>query len=129
VVFRLGRCPLAIGAPIVPLTPEQRRLRAQIAAHASHVNHDPRDRTAAASAATPQRLPFWERKVRVDYPDIEADIRAKHPGVSPGELIRLIDAEYTRRAEHLYKAHMRRLALASSKARAARKAATAGSAA
>ncbi|WP_206442949.1 hypothetical protein [Candidatus Protofrankia californiensis] len=90
--------------PRTPLTPEQRRLRAQIAAHASHVNHDPRQRTAAARAATPVCLPYWERKVRAEHPNLD-------------------DAEVTRRASHLHKAHMRRLSLASSKARGARKAA------
>jgi hypothetical protein len=83
------------------LTPEQRRMRAQIAAHASHVNHDPRERTAAACAATPQGRPYWERKVRNEHPELDA-------------------AEVTRRATHLHKAHMQRLTLASSKARAAR---------
>lgn len=89
-------------APRTPLTPEQRRLRAQIAAHVSHANSDPHERTAAARAATPQGRSYWERKVREDHPDLD-------------------DAEVARRAEHLHKAHMKRLALKSSKTRAARK--------
>ncbi|WP_322755690.1 hypothetical protein [Frankia sp. Cas3] len=90
--------------PRVPLTPEQRVLRARIAAHVSHANTDPRERTAAARAATPQCRPYWERKVRAEHPDLD-------------------DAEVTRRATHLHHAHMARLSLASSKARARKAAA------
>jgi hypothetical protein len=113
----------------LPLTPEQRRIRASLAAYAGHAKYDPRERTAAACDATPQCRPYWERHVRVEFPDVEADLRAKHSDISPGKLAALVEAEYARRAECLHKAHMQRLALKSSKARAARKAATTNDAA
>jgi hypothetical protein len=84
------------------LTAAQRRLRASIAAHESHAKHDPRERIAAAAAATPQGRPYWQRKVADEHPDLDA-------------------AEVERRAEHLYRAHMQRLALKSSKARQAKR--------
>jgi hypothetical protein len=82
------------------LTPEQRHIRASIAAHTRWSREDP-----AANAARGQAglLARFGREVR------EAE-----PGLS--------EAEYTRRAESAYRAHMARLALASSKARGARKA-------
>jgi hypothetical protein len=77
------------------LTKPQLSLRAQIAAHARWSREDP--------AATAQRgqaglLARFDREVR------EAE-----PGLS--------EAEYERRAQSAYRAHMARLALASSKAR------------
>lgn len=92
------------------LTAAQRRLRASIAAHESHAKHDPHERLAAAAAATPQGRPYWQRKVAAEHPDLDA-------------------AEVERRAEHLYRAHMQRLALKSSKARARKTAPTAPDAA
>jgi hypothetical protein len=85
----------------VSLTPAQRTMRASIAAHESHAKHDPKRRLAAAAAATPQGHPYWQRKVAAEHPELGAD------GVE-------------RRAEHLYRAHMQRLALKSSKARQSR---------
>ena len=84
----------------MPLTREQRTLRARVAAHARWSKEDP-----AANAARGQAglLARFDREVR------EAE-----PGLS--------EAEYTRRTESAYRAHMARLALASSKARAGRKA-------
>jgi hypothetical protein len=82
------------------MTPEQRRIRASIAANVMHAKNDPREITAAARAA------FLRRFEREADPD----------GV-------LEPAERARRAEHLRKAYFGRLALASSKARAARRAA------
>jgi hypothetical protein len=82
------------------LTPEQRTLRAQIMANSRWAKEDP-----AANAARGQ-AGLYARFVREAY---EAE-----PGIS--------DAEAERRALCAYKAHMTRLALASSKARSARKA-------
>ena len=84
----------------MPLTREQRSIRASIAAHTRWSREDP-----AANAARGQAglLARFGREVR------EAE-----PGLS--------EAEYSQRAESAYRAHMARLALASSKARAARKA-------
>jgi hypothetical protein len=81
-----------------PLTAEQRRLRASLAAHARWSREDP-----AANAARGQAglLARFDREVR----DAE-------PGLS--------EAEYARRAESARRAHMSRLALASSKARRVR---------
>jgi hypothetical protein len=82
------------------LTKSQRTLRAAIAANARWSRENP-----AANAARGQAglLAKFDREAR------EAE---------PG----LTDAEYARRAQSAYRAHMARLALASSKARAARKA-------
>ncbi|MDO0937137.1 hypothetical protein QQY66_37495 [Streptomyces sp. DG2A-72] len=86
------------------LTPEQRRLRAQIAAHAMWANcDDPVVHTAPAREAAQKR---FERLV-----DPEGTLAPE---------------ERARRAEHARKAHFKRLALASSKARAARAAARRG---
>lgn len=81
------------------LSPEQRSLRASIAAHAMHARHDSLEITANARAA------FLTRFLR------EVD------EASPG----LPEAERLRRAEHLLRAHMKKLALRSARARAARK--------
>ena len=82
------------------LTPEQRRLRASIAANDRWSRENP-----AATAARGQAglLTKFEREARQ---------------AEPG----LTEAEYARRAQAAHRAHMGRLALASSKARAARKA-------
>ncbi len=80
------------------LTPRERTLRAQIGAHALHASHDPRETTAKARAAFLARF-----EVQVD-PD----------RVLPEE-------ERKRRAEHARKAHFKRLALASVRARRERK--------
>jgi hypothetical protein len=82
---------------VVPtsLTPEQRSHRARIAAHVLHGSRD------SAKHTEPARKAFLERF------ENEADPE----GILP-------EAERKRRAEHLRKAHMYRLALASSKARA-----------
>jgi hypothetical protein len=84
------------------LSPEQRSLRASLAAHAMHAKHDSREITANARAAR-----FGKFLQRVDQ-------------ATPG----LSEAERLRRAEHLLSAEMKRLALRSSKVRAARKAAS-----
>jgi hypothetical protein len=88
---------------LVPLSlsPEQRSLRASIAAHAMHAKNDSREITAAGRAAFLKRF--------LD------EVDAATPG--------LPEAERLRRAEHRLRAHMRRLALRSSRVRA-RKAAT-----
>jgi hypothetical protein len=80
------------------LSPEQRSLRASIAAHAMHGQNDSYETTAAARAG------FLSKFLR------EVD------EATPG----LPDAERLRRAEHLLRAHMKRLALASSRARSRR---------
>jgi hypothetical protein len=83
------------------LSPEQRSMRARLAAHAMHAKHD------SKQVSQPARDARWEK-----YRD---QVKATTPGLS--------DEEITRRAEHLRKAEMYRLALASSRARA-RKVAT-----
>lgn len=83
----------------MPLTPEQRRLRASVAAHVQWASEP--DRSARTKAARDGLLAKYEREVDPD-------------GKLPPE-------ERRRRAEHLRKAHMARMALASSRARAAKK--------
>lgn len=80
------------------LSPEQRSLRASLAAHAMHAQNDSREVTANARAA------FLAKFL--------GEVDAATPG--------LPEAERIRRAEHLLRAHMKRLALASSRARAAK---------
>jgi hypothetical protein len=84
----------------VPLTESQRKLRASAAALTRWSRENP-----AANAARGQAglLAKFDREAR------EAE---------PG----LTEAEYARRAQSAHRAHMARLSLASSKARAARKA-------
>jgi hydroxymethylpyrimidine/phosphomethylpyrimidine kinase len=77
------------------LSPEQRTLRASLAAHEMHAKNDSREITANARAAFLKRF--------VDQVD----------AATPG----LPEAERLRRAEHLLRAHMKRLSLASSRAR------------
>lgn len=82
------------------LTPQQRTLRARNAVYTRWAKEDP-----AENAARGQRglVAKFEREARESAPG-------------------LTDAEYARRAQSAYKAHMARLAFASSKARGARKA-------
>jgi hypothetical protein len=81
----------------MPLTPSQRRIRAQIAAHTSWANTaDPAKRTA------PARKGFLGRFERQVDPE----------GKLPLE-------ERQRRAESAMRAHMQRLALKSARARSA----------
>jgi hypothetical protein len=77
------------------LSPEQLSQRGRIGAHTLHATHDSRELTANARAAFQKRF--------LDQVD-EA---------SPG----LPEDERLRRAEHLLRAHMTRLAFKSSKAR------------
>jgi hypothetical protein len=77
------------------LSPEQRTLRASLAAHAMHAKHDSHEITANARAGFLAKF--------LD------EVDASTPG--------LPEAERIRRAEHLLRAHMKRLALASSRAR------------
>jgi hypothetical protein len=81
---------------LLRLTPAQRSLRASIAAHTRWSKEDP-----AANAARGQAglLARFEREIRAADPTLP-------------------DAEVARRAESARQAHMARLALASSKARA-----------
>jgi len=81
------------------LTPELRSLRARLAAHTKWANTS--DPSAATADARKAFLNHFERQVDPD-------------GVLPPE-------ERGRRAEHARRAHMARMALASSKARARRK--------
>ena len=81
------------------LTPEQRTLRAQIAANTRWSKENP---TANAVRGQAGLLARFEREARAADP------------TAP-------DAEIARRAERARQAHMQRLALASSRARAARK--------
>jgi hypothetical protein len=82
------------------LSPEERSLRARIGAHALHGAHDSRELTANARAA------FLNRFI------LQVD------DATPG----LPESERLRRAEHLFRAHMAKLALKSARVRAARKA-------
>lgn len=83
-----------------PLTPEQRRQHALLAIHTRWANEpDP------VAATTPARAAFLERFERQVDPDGQLDPR-----------------ERARRAAHARKAYFAKLALASSRARAARKA-------
>lgn len=75
------------------LTAAERTLRAKLAAHTKWATTDPVEGTAKARAAF---LAQFERAVPADITD---------------------PAERARRAEHLRKAHMAKLALASAKAR------------
>ncbi|WP_329053913.1 hypothetical protein OG873_31475 [Streptomyces violaceus] len=86
------------------LTPEQRRLRAEIAAHGLWANCD--DRTAHTACA---RDAFEKRFADEVDPDRT-----------------LAPEERARRIEHARKAYFKRLALASSKARTAKSAARRG---
>jgi hypothetical protein len=88
----------------VSLSSEQRSLRASLAAHAMHAKHDSREITTNARAAR-----FGKFLQTVDEQ-------------TPG----LPEAERLRRAEHLLRADMKRLALRSSRVRAARKAGGSG---
>lgn len=84
------------------LDPEERSLRARLAAHTSWANTlDPQSRTAKARAAAAGR---FERQARELHPDAT-------------------DAQIAAVAEHLKKAHAQRMALASKKARRAKAAA------
>jgi hypothetical protein len=76
------------------LTAGERPLRAKLAAHAQHAQHDSRKTTATARARFLKR---FEDEVDPDRT--------------------LPEAERLKRAEHARKAHMYRLALASAKAR------------
>jgi hypothetical protein len=82
------------------LSPQERSLRARIGAHALHAAHDSRELTANARAA------FYGRFLK--------QVDAESPGLQEDERLR--------RAEHLLRAHMARLALRSARVRAARKA-------
>jgi hypothetical protein len=81
-----------------PLSPTERVLRARVAAHAKHAKHDSRVAMDKARAAF---LARFER-------------HADPHGLLPA-------AERQRRAEQLRSAHFARLALASAKARRARR--------
>lgn len=76
------------------LSPEQRKLRAQIAANTRWSREDPKEGTRSARAA-------YERRFELE---VDPD------GVLP-------EAERKRRATAAMRAHMQRLALASSRAR------------
>ncbi len=80
------------------MSPEERSLRAKLAAHSLHAHADSRDLTKAAREAFRSQ---FEREVD---PDGTLD-----------------PAERARRAEHARKAHYYRMALASAKARRAKK--------
>jgi hypothetical protein len=85
------------------MNPGKRALRARIAAHAMHARHDARQTTAKARAAF---LASFER---------QADPEGRLPA-----------AERQRRAQQLHSAYFARLALASAKARHARRPAKGG---
>jgi hypothetical protein len=83
----------------MPLTPEERQLRASLAAHEQWAREP--DRTARTAKA---RRAFLAK--------LEAEVDPA--GALPA-------AERARRAEHLRQAHMARMALAASRARSRRK--------
>ncbi|MEV1063435.1 hypothetical protein [Streptomyces sp. NPDC050263] len=81
------------------MSPQDRVLRASLAAHASWANTlDPASRTAKARAAANGRF--------------EREAREKHPGATEAQIVRV--------AAHLKSAHFKRLALAAAKARRAK---------
>jgi hypothetical protein len=82
----------------MPLTPSERKLRARLAAHASHVHHDPKERTRAARDKFDER--FFD----------EVDPERTLP-----------EAERLRRAGHARKAYFAAMAFKSAKARRARR--------
>jgi hypothetical protein len=82
----------------VALTPEQRSLRSEIAAHDRWSREDPLPTALRGQAGLTAR---FEREVRAEFPDLS-------------------DAEVARRVEHARRAHFARLALASAKARSQR---------
>jgi hypothetical protein len=79
----------------MPLTAEQRTIRARLAAHTRWAGEDPAENAARGQAGLRARF--------------DREVREAAPG--------LTEAEYARRAESAYLAHMAGLALASSKAR------------
>lgn len=79
----------------MPLSPEQRTLRARIAAHTRWANEDPVAATERARANGPGSDDYWLAQQPADLPE----------------------AERIRRAKSAKSAHFARLALASSKAR------------
>jgi hypothetical protein len=81
----------------MPLDPDQRRLRSQIAAAELHSRVNGREHTAPARAASPGALAYWEARVDPE-------------GV-------LDDDERHARAQHARRAHMLRLSFKSAKAR------------
>lgn len=81
----------------MPLTPEQRVLRARIAANTLHAMRDPKETVAKATAASPASIDYWLRQVDPDD--------------------KLTEADRTARAERLRRAHFQRLALKSAQAR------------
>lgn len=84
------------------MSPQDRVLRASLAAHASWANTlDPASRTAKARAAANGRF--------------EREAREKHPGATEEQIIRV--------ASHLKSAYFKRLALAAAQARRAKAAA------
>ena len=84
------------------LTPSERSARSRIAAFELHSRVDSREHTEAARKKSPGQLPYWERVVDPDGT--------------------LSDVERLRRATLKRRAHFQRLALASARARRARKA-------
>jgi hypothetical protein len=78
------------------LTPAQRSIRAKIAAHTRWSAEDGKANAERAQAGLRAK---FTREIRDLFPDLS-------------------DSEIERRAEYAYKAHMQRLALKSSKARA-----------
>lgn len=99
-----GWAPVSAEHAVKPLTPAQRVLRARLAAYASHAGHDPRERTAHLQGTSPQHLGYWIQRVRGEHPDWD-------------------EAEIARRADLRHRQRMTKLAFASSKAAAARRAA------
>jgi hypothetical protein len=83
-----------------PLTPDQRSLRARIAALALHEKVDGRAHTEPARAASPGQAAFWDKKVDPD-------------GVLP-------EPERARRAAIAKRRYFSTLALKSARARALR---------
>jgi hypothetical protein len=86
-----------------PLTPDERGLRARIGAYAMHGHNDARETTSKARTAFLAKFEY------------QADPHGRLP-----------PAERQRRAEQLRSAHFARLALASAKARRARRPAAKG---
>lgn len=81
--------------------PAYRSARGRYGAHVMHSKHDGREITAAATAAGPQSIAYWRKRVDPE-------------GV-------LDEPERERRAQHAKKAHYARLSMLAAAAKRARK--------
>ncbi len=83
------------------MSPSLRSLRGRVGAHALHAKYDSREITAAARAASPGSVSYFEDQVDPDH--------------------QLTESERLRRAEHARRSYFYKLALRSAEARRDRK--------